>query len=170
MSDLILILLIIFIIFGAIGLLIFLFRKELKRLKETKTSYQSLNLFQNQLKEIREEIRISREKSVESLQSQLQESGKINRNVIEHVGKITSQLEKMHADHQNVKDVKTQLDKLTDVLANPKQRGILGEYFLETLLKNVFQPNQYKLQYKFKNGDIVDAAIFIQEKIIPIDS
>ena len=170
MNDIILILIIIFVIFGAIGLLAFLFKKELKSLKETKIQDPILNSFQEQLKEIREEMKISREKSIEVLQNQLQESGKIVRNVTTHIKDITSELEKVHSDHQNVKDVKVQLDKLTDVLANPKQRGILGEYFLETLLKNVFQPNQYKLQYKFKNGDIVDAAIFIQEKIIPIDS
>lgn len=98
-----------------------------------------------------------------SLNSQYQESVKIVRDV-------TSQLEKMHTDHKNVIDVKSQLNKLTDILANPKQRGILGEYFLETLLKNVFTPDQYKLQYKFKDGKIADAAIFIRDKILPIDS
>ena len=115
------------------------------------------------LREIRNEIKESREKNMESLQSQLKESSRIVRDV-------TSQLEKIHSDHKHVLDVKSQLGKLTDVLANPKQRGILGEYFLETLLKNVFQPNQYKLQYKFKDGEIVDAVIFIKDKIVPIDS
>jgi len=124
----------------------------------------------DELKEIRKEMMEAREKSMESLQNQLKESGKIVRDVTGHIKDVTSQLEKIHADHQHVKDVKGQLDKLTDVLANPKQRGILGEYFLETLLKNVFQPNQYKLQYKFKDGEIVDAVIFIKDKIIPIDS
>jgi DNA recombination protein RmuC len=104
------------------------------------------------------------------MQKQLEESGRIARDATTRIRDITSQLEKIHADNQHVKDVKNQLDKLTDVLANPKQRGILGEYFLETLLKNVFQPNQYKLQYKFKDGVIVDAAIFIKDKILPIDS
>jgi len=124
----------------------------------------------DEIKEIRKELAESREKSMESLQKQLEESGKIVRDVTGHIKDVTSQLEKVHADHQHVKDVKEQLGKLTDVLANPKQRGILGEYFLETLLKNVFQPNQYKLQYKFKDGEIVDAVIFIKDKIIPIDS
>ena len=124
----------------------------------------------DEIKEIRKELAESREKSMESLQKQLEESGKIVRDVTGHIKDVTSQLEKVHADHQHVKDVKEQLGKLTDVLANPKQRGILGEYFLETLLKNVFQPNQYKLQYKFKDGEVVDAVIFIKDKIIPIDS
>lgn len=112
---------------------------------------------------LRKEIVETREKSIASMQKQLEESSKIVRDV-------TAQLEKIHADHQHVKDVKTQLGKLTDVLANPKQRGILGEYFLETLLKNVFQPNQYKLQYKFKDGEVVDAVIFVRDRVIPIDS
>ena len=123
-----------------------------------------------ELKEVRKEMAEARERSMESLQKQLKESGKIAREATVHIKDVTSQLEKIHADHQYVKDVKGQLDKLTDVLANPKQRGILGEYFLETLLKNVFQPNQYKLQYKFKNGEVVDAVIFVKDKIIPIDS
>ncbi|PJE57768.1 MAG: DNA recombination protein RmuC [Candidatus Portnoybacteria bacterium CG10_big_fil_rev_8_21_14_0_10_38_18] len=124
----------------------------------------------DELKEIRKELVESREKNMESLQKQLEESGKIARDATIHIKDITAQLERVHADSQHVKDVKEQLGKLTDVLANPKQRGILGEYFLETLLKNVFQPNQYKLQYKFKNGEVVDAVIFIKDKIIPIDS
>jgi DNA recombination protein RmuC len=124
----------------------------------------------DEIKEIRKEMAESREKNIDTLQKQLQQSGEIARDATTRIKDITSQLEKIHADHQHVIDVKEQLGRLTDVLANPKQRGILGEYFLETLLKNVFQPNQYKLQYKFKNGDIVDAVIFVRDKIIPIDS
>jgi len=116
-----------------------------------------------ELKEIQKELKDSREKSFESLQNQLNESNKIVRDV-------TSELEKIHSDHKNVIDVKDQLGKLTDVLANPKQRGILGEYFLETLLKNIFQPHQYKCQYSFKNGEVVDVALFVNDKIIPIDA
>ncbi len=123
-----------------------------------------------ELKEIRKEMAEARERNLSTLQKQLEESGKITRDVTSRIKDITSQLEKIHADHQHVKDVKEQLGKLRDVLANPKQRGILGEYFLETLLKNVFPPDQYKLQYKFKSGEIVDAVIFVKDKIIPIDS
>ncbi len=127
-------------------------------------------ILSQELKEIRKEMTEGREKSMESVQSQLKESGEIVRNVTSHIKDITSQLERVHSDHQHVKDVKKQLDKLSDVLANPKQRGILGEHFLETLLKNIFHPDQYKIQYKFKDGETVDAVIFIGDKIIPIDS
>ncbi|MFA6503109.1 MAG: DNA recombination protein RmuC [Candidatus Paceibacterota bacterium] len=63
-----------------------------------------------------------------------------------------------------------QLQNLQDILKNPKQRGILGEYYLETVLKNVLPPGMYEMQYPFKNGEIVDAAVFVSDKIVPIDS
>ena len=124
----------------------------------------------DELKEIRREMTESREKSLQTMQKQLEESGRISRDATTRIRDITTQLEKIHADNQHVIDVKNQLGKLTDVLANPKQRGSLGEYFLETLLQNIFAPNQYQLQYKFKNGEKVDAVVFVKEKIIPIDS
>lgn len=63
-----------------------------------------------------------------------------------------------------------QLQSLQDILKNPKQRGILGEYYLETVLKNVLPPGMYQMQYPFKNGEIVDAAVFVSDKVVPIDS
>jgi DNA recombination protein RmuC len=38
------------------------------------------------------------------------------------------------------------------------------------LLKNVLAPGQYQMQYAFKNGEVVDAAVFVKDKVIPIDS
>jgi DNA recombination protein RmuC len=68
-----------------------------------------------------------------------------------------------------------QLQSLQDILKNPKQRGVLGEYYLETLLKNILPPGNYQMQYKLGKTDdgadlIVDAAVFVKEKVIPIDS
>lgn len=148
------------IIVAVIVLSAFFIIREMRRLKAGK---EDLVLLQQGLRDIKEEIQDSRKSHLESLQVQLQESSKL-------VKDVTSQLEKIHSDHQHVLDVKDQLGKLTDVLANPKQRGILGEYLLETLLKNIFQPHQYQTQYKFKDGQIVDAVIFVEDKIIPVDA
>ncbi len=163
MSDFTFILIIFLIVIAGVGISVLYIKRETKRLKEGEKGVSVLGLIKQDLKEIRDEIKETREKNIESLQSQLQESGKI-------VKDVTSELEKIHSDHQHVLDLKSQLGKLTDVLSNPKQRGILGEYFLETLLKNIFQPNQYKSQYQFKDGEIVDAVIFVRDKIIPVDA
>ena len=63
-----------------------------------------------------------------------------------------------------------QLKGLQDILKNPKQRGVLGEYYLETVLKNVMSPEDYHIQYAFKNGEIVDAVVVINKKLVPVDS
>ncbi len=88
---------------------------------------------------------------------------------------VTEKLKDLESTNKQVVGIAGQLQGLENVLKNPKQRGILGEYYLETLLKNVFQPNQYQFQYKFEDGSIADAVLFVKDKnepqsIIPIDS
>jgi DNA recombination protein RmuC len=99
----------------------------------------------------------------ESVRHQLGESANLIR-------EVTQGLTKLDETNRQVVSFADQLQNLQDILKNPKQRGILGEYYLETLLKNVLAPNQYQMQYGFKNGEIVDAVVFVKDKIIPIDS
>ncbi|MES3004635.1 MAG: DNA recombination protein RmuC [Patescibacteria group bacterium] len=99
----------------------------------------------------------------ESVRHQLGESANLIR-------EVTQGLTKLDETNRQVVSFADQLQSLQDILKNPKQRGILGEYYLETLLKNVLAPNQYQMQYAFKNGEIVDAAVFVKDKIIPVDS
>lgn len=99
----------------------------------------------------------------ESMQTQLSESTKMIR-------EVTAGLTKLDETNRQVVSFADQLQSLQDILKNPKHRGILGEYYLETLLHNVLAPTQYKMQYAFANGEIVDAAVFVKDKIIPIDS
>ena len=86
------------------------------------------------------------------------------------IGDVTEKLTKLDETNRQVVNFSAQLQNLQDILKNPKQRGVLGEYFLEETLKNVLPPNSYQMQYGFKNGVIVDAVVFVQAKIIPVDS
>ncbi|MFH1671792.1 MAG: DNA recombination protein RmuC, partial [Candidatus Portnoybacteria bacterium] len=97
------------------------------------------------------------------MQTQFGQSAKIIQNV-------TEKLTKLDDTNKQVVGFAEQLQSLENILTNPKQRGILGEYFLETVLKNVLPPDSYKIQYSFKDGTIVDAVVFIDKQIIPIDS
>ncbi|MDD5051027.1 MAG: DNA recombination protein RmuC [Candidatus Pacebacteria bacterium] len=83
---------------------------------------------------------------------------------------ITRELTEVKETGKQVISFADQLQNLQDILKNPKQRGILGEYYLETLLKNVMPPGSYQMQYKFPDETIVDAVVFVKDKIIPIDS
>ncbi len=99
-----------------------------------------------------------------SIMSQFKESTKI-------VTDVTERLTKLDETNKRVVDVADELKTLQNVLQNPKQRGVLGEYYLSQVLENVMPPDRFSLQYKFKNGEIVDAVIYLDKgKILPIDS
>ncbi len=99
----------------------------------------------------------------ESLKFHSSESNKIIRDV-------TERLTKLDETNKQVISFADQLQSLENILKNPKQRGILGEYYLETVLKNVLPPNSYQMQYEFPDKTVVDAVVFVKDKIIPIDS
>lgn len=136
---------------------------RLIRKQAPKEDTQSFLLLQNQINELSRVVDNKLGESVKIIQHQFGESTKIIR-------EITQELTKVSEGHRQVMNVTDQLKNLQDILKNPKQRGVLGEYYLETVLKNVFPPGAYQMQYEFGNGDIVDAVIFVKEKIIPIDS
>ena len=152
--------------FGAL----FYFLVDLKKKSEKPSNEQpdiGLNLVLNQINELSRTVdsKISESHKImnESVKNQFSESAKLIRNVTEGLTKLDN-------TNQQVISFTDQLKQLQDILKNPKQRGILGEYYLETLLKNVLAPSQYQMQYSFKNGEIVDCVVFVKDKIIPVDS
>ncbi len=76
---------------------------------------------------------------------------------------VQKSLGEMSEIGRNMKD-------LQEFLNSPKLRGNIGEQVLKELLGQFLPKNTYKLQYRFKTGSIVDAAIITEAGIIPIDS
>ena len=159
METTFLILILIVLVGGLVG--IFLFLKS--RLEKPKTDEQSLLLLQNHLNEITRTLDAKLGESTQILQRQFGESARI-------IKEITQELTKVGEGQKQVVDIAKQFENLQDILKNPKQRGVLGEYYLETVLKNVMPPGTYEMQYEFKDGTIVDAVIKVKNRIIPIDS
>lgn len=99
----------------------------------------------------------------ETVRTQLGESSRLIR-------EITEEITSVKEIGRETGKFAEQLKSLQDILKNPKQRGILGEYYLETVLKNVLPPGMYKMQHPFANGEIVDAAVYVNDRLVPIDS
>ena len=100
----------------------------------------------------------------QSVQKQLTESAKL-------ITDVTQRLAKLDETNRRVVDVADELKTLQNVLSNPKQRGVFGEFYLSSVLENVLSPGQYQTQYKFADGEIVDAIIYLDKgQILPIDS
>ena len=124
---------------------------------------EGFRMFQQQMKEIRDEFQQSSQMIQQHSRYQFGESTKM-------IKSITEELVKVGEGQKQVMNVTDQLKNLQDILKNPKQRGVLGEYYLKTLLDNVMPPGSFQMQYAFADGTIVDAVVFVKDKIIPIDS
>ncbi len=132
------------------------------------TDTNSILLLQSQIGDIERKLDARLGESNRIMQSHGESSFKIIRDV-------TEKLTKIEETNKQVVNFADQLQSLQDILKNPKQRGILGEYYLETVLKNILPASAYKMQYKLGKSDdghdlIVDAVILVGERAIPIDS
>lgn len=135
---------------------------------------ESLLLIQNQISALTQlidgKLSESSKTMFESVKSQFGESQKLIDRFIKELIQVAEKVTRVEETGKQIVGFADQLQDLQDILKNPKQRGILGEYYLETLLKNVLGAGNYKMQYQFRDGLIVDAAVFVKDKIIPIDS
>src|SRR3989338_576885 len=139
----------------------------LLRRKEPKKDDTGLNLILQQINELSRSVDTKLSEAHKQVhQSSREQFDRTTRIVSD----LTERLTRLDETNKQVVSFADQLQNLQEILKNPKQRGILGEYYLETLLKNVLPPDSYKMQYTFPDGTIVDAVVFVKDKIIPIDS
>jgi DNA recombination protein RmuC len=124
---------------------------------------QSMLIIQNQINEVTRTLDQRMGESTRFIQTHAGQTTRI-------IQDITERLTRLDETNKQVVGFADQLKNLQDILKNPKQRGILGEYYLETVLKNVLPPGSYQMQYPFQDEVIVDAVVFVKDKIIPIDS
>lgn len=151
------------LIFAVIGIIYLALKINRLTDKKNQPETTALSLLQNQISQLQKEIGDRMGETHQAVRQSFAASTGVVRDV-------TEKLTRMEETAKQVLDVTAQLQSLQDMLKNPKHRGILGEYYLETLLKNALPPDGYQMQYRFKDGEIVDAAVFIKEKIVPIDS
>ena len=180
--------LIVVLLLAIFGVLVYVFFLKTVEVAPDKNP-ESMVLMQQQLQDLsrtmREQMSESNRVVQQGSQIQFRESKEliqqINRDVNEQMRAIQESVgEKLMNVQKSVSEVgesskqvfqvADQLKELQSILKNPKQRGILGEYYLETVLQNVLPPESFKMQYAFADGDIVDAAVFVKGKVIPIDS
>ena len=128
----------------------------------------------------RQEIHLRLDSMSEQFNKNITESSGTLQKHFEHtsgiIRDVTEKLTKLDETNKQVLGFSGQLQSLENILKNPKHRGILGEYWLETLLGQVLQPTQYKMQYDLGIDEITkaklipDAVIFVKDMIIPIDA
>lgn len=148
------------------GVVAFFFTNTNKK-EEDKKEDTGLRLVLDQINELSRNL----DSKIGESQKQVNESLRYHSTQSNQIIKdVTEKLTRLDETNKQVISFADQLQSLQNILKNPKQRGILGEYYLETVLKNVLPPNSYQMQYKFSDTDTVDAVVFVKDKIVPIDS
>lgn len=169
-QEALVILVLIAVVFG-FGAVIYILNQRLKELRHgsavelMKADVTELTRSIGQLQQtMGDKLERSNTNIQQSVEKQLGQSAKL-------VADVTERLAKLDETNRRVVDVADELKTLQNVLSNPKQRGGLGEYYLDVVLANVLPPHVYETQYSFKDGKIVDAIIKLDKKrILPIDS
>lgn len=134
--------------------------------------------FQSQLgnfmKTVDEKMGATNKEMQQAVHTQFSESQKLIRQINEQVERnllgVAKEMTTANETSKQVLSITDQLHNLEKVLKHQKQRGALGEAALELILSNMLPPTAYKLQYQFKDGDVVDAVILTKDGMIPVDA
>ncbi|OGI35565.1 MAG: hypothetical protein A2259_00365 [Candidatus Moranbacteria bacterium RIFOXYA2_FULL_43_15] len=168
---------ILIIISGLLAVLVFGMKKKLESGKDGERMaalFERLSVLSEQNRELRSTVDLKLSEAHRTNQEQMNQTMRTVQGITgqsaKQIADVVAGLTKLEETNKQVVNFSAQLQSLQDILKNPKQRGVLGEYFLEETLRNVLPPGNYQMQYGFKDGVIVDAVVFVDKKIIPIDS
>lgn len=163
------------IIFATVLILLFFFfviflflslkktSSKIDEMKRSQSENQALSLMQQQIGQLTQNIN----QQLQNMSTQFQ---KTTGNIGSTLGDVKKDLGKMEEVTREVLEKSKNISSLENLLRAPKFRGGFGELFLGDLLAQILPPAHYKLQYKFKSGEKVDAIIRIGNNLVPIDS
>ncbi|MCM8799640.1 MAG: DNA recombination protein RmuC [Candidatus Omnitrophica bacterium] len=149
-------LLVILFILG-IGVLLFLFFKISSHIN------QQFLYFNQQVNERLKEAGLSLETAHKIMEERLDSATKV-------FGDLKLGLGKLEENYRQIYELSKEISSLEELLRAPKFRGQMAETMLETLLRDTLPKDKIKMQYRFRNGDIVDAVIMVGSYILPIDA
>jgi len=101
------------------------------------------------------------------ISSSIAETNKAVNERLDTAAKVISALQK---ELGGMTQIGPDIRKLSEVLSGSKTRGNFAEEMLEELIRQVLPTSAYHFQYRFKSGEIVDAALKVGDHLLPIDS
>ncbi len=119
------------------------------------------------INEVRREMQQNLTQTNTNLQAQLSQTNKAINERLDNAARVIGTVSKHLGGMQ---EIGRQMKDFQDFLRSPKLRGNLGEQVLHDLLDQMLPKHCYALQYRFKEGQTVDAIIKSKQNIIPIDS
>ncbi|MBI2326876.1 DNA recombination protein RmuC [Candidatus Curtissbacteria bacterium] len=132
---------------------------QIKKLTENKNSDETTKL----LTQLVSDMRGSMDKTTDSMVRQTRAINERLDRAAQVISGVSKSVGEMTELGRSMKD-------LQEFLRSPKLRGQIGESILKDLLGQTLPKQNFHLQYAFKSGEIVDAALKLEQGIIPIDA
>lgn len=104
------------------------------------------------------------------MSDQLTANSSVVQNYARQMGELQNRLGHLQEATQSMIHIGRDISSLQDILKAPKLRGILGELFLEELLRQILPQDRYVMQYAFQSGEKVDAVILLGQGMVPVDA
>lgn len=120
-----------------------------------------------ELQATRQEVQKSLNTNTTSLQQQITDS---NKSINERLDNAARAVASVNKELGQVQEMGRHMKELQDFLKSPKLRGNIGEQVMRDMLEQCLSRGQCDFQYKFKDGQVVDAIVKTDKGIIPIDS
>ena len=153
MDSLIIILIVVLIALN-IGVLLFMFKNKQEKIENPAQSFK-------------DEFHAFKESFSQSF-------GHMSKDIAKDMtGALTRVDEKVGVFNKQVEALNKSQDNFSRILAGVKQYGVLAEFSLASLLKDLLPASQYIENVKMKpdeTGDTVEFAIKLQDVLVPVDS
>ncbi|WKZ29899.1 MAG: DNA recombination protein RmuC [Candidatus Dojkabacteria bacterium] len=184
--EIVLIALIVLLIIVLVGAVFFLSRKISELSMVNQTNDKMVKFLTDSLTSKMSDIDTKMEDRMNSVKDQV--SKRLNENVMitqnstkevndrltnasKVIGDLRERISAFEEGSKRIYDLGKDLSELQNILKAPKLRGGFGEWMLEELLAQILPRDSYELQYRYPNGDIVDAIVKLKENyFLPIDS
>ncbi len=166
----VLVLFLIVVMIGGLGLVFWSLNKKLTVLEEKKndeTLMEWVKSTQQDMKNLSQSLNDTMLKSNQHLSTTLQSQTKDIHDRLTKAAEVIGELKREAGAFQ---EIGKSMQELQQFLKSPKLRGNIGEQVLNDLISQLFPKNSFHIQYKFKSGQTVDAAIKTDAGILPIDS
>lgn len=146
------------LLLGGLGAAVFLWILRAFHRLESHLSNQT-QIFQGEL------LQLSRQ-----MNEQLTSNTSVVKDYTRLMGDFQNRLGQLQESTHSMIRIGQDISSLQDILRAPKLRGVLGELFLEELLRQLLPQDRYILQHSFRSGEKVDAVILLGQGMVPVDA
>ena len=163
------VIIIVIVIVGFAGLFWFLQNRlnQIKKDKENDQTFANVAKLLEMTQKAQEIMQNELQANRGSLDQNLQAQSKAINDRLDKAASVIGEVNK-HLGH--MQEIGRQMKDFSDFLRSPKLRGNVGEQVLKELLEQVMPRGYFEIQYKFREGETVDAIIKTNNGLVPIDS